>query len=140
MGVTIKGHFQGSPCYRMGYITFNRLRTDIAYTVSAEFGEHYEKMPQACAKLIDVHEYDLRTEQLIEKYHCKERFLSFLYQSDVEGKLSPFKCKALLDQINNMKTKTLYGYTAYPEDCMTIDAFRALLKQCFDSRSYLEWY
>ena len=140
MGITIKGRFQGSPSYDMGYVSFFRLRRDIAYTVSEEFGQHYEKMSQACAKLIDAHEYDLRTEQLIKKYHCKERFLSFLYQSDVGGKLSPYKCKALLKQISGMNTKTLYGYTAYPANCMTIDAFRALLKQCFDSRSYLEWY
>lgn len=140
MGVTIRGRFEGSPSYDMGYITFFQLRKDIAYTVSEEYGKHYEEMPKACAKLIDVACYDLRTERLIKKYHCKERFLSFLYQSDVEGKLSPYKCKALLDQISNVRNDALYGYTAYPESCLTMDKFKELLRQCFNRRKYLEWY
>ena len=98
MGLTIKGKFKDSPSYDMGYITFFRLRRDIAYTVSEEFGKHYEQLSEACAKLIDVADYNIETERLIKKYHCKERFLEFLYQSDCEGKLSPFMCKALLDQ------------------------------------------
>lgn len=140
VGITITGKYEGAPSYDMGASSFFRLRRDIAYTVSEEYGKHYERMPEACAKLLDVGIYDLRTERLIKKYHCKERMLDFLYQSDVDGKLSPFKCKALYDQIVNMESKTLYGYAAYPQDCMTIDNFKDLLKECYDRRVYLVWY
>ena len=140
MGLTITGKYKGSPYYCMGYMSFYRLRRDIAYTVSEEFGKHYEQIPEACSKLIDVAAYDLQTERLIKKYHCKERFLAFLYQSDTDGKLSPFMCKALLDQIESMETNALYGYAAYPGYCLTIDKFRKLLKECFDRRVYLVWY
>lgn len=140
VGLTIRGKYEGSPSYDMGYVSFYRLRTDIAYSVSEEYGKHYEEMPKACAKLIDVACYDLRTERLIKKYHCKERFLSFLYQSDVGGKLSPYKCKALLDQISNVRNDALYGYTAYPENCMSMEKFKDLLRECFKRKVYLEWY
>ena len=139
MGVTIRGRYPGSPSYDMGYTTFFNLRSDIAYTVSEEFGAHYAEMPKACAKTIDVKAYDRRTERLIKKFHCKERFLSFLYQPDAEGKLSPYKCKALLDQIESMDGEWLYGYKAHPYDCMSIAQFRVLLRECFDRKVYLEW-
>ena len=138
MGISIKGLYADSPVYDMGYITFFALRRDIAYTISEEFGQHYSDMPKA--GFIGFDEYDRRTEELIKKHHCKERFLSFLYQSDCNGKLSPYKCKALLDQINGMQSKKLYGYTAYPNCCLTIDKFRELLKECFDRKVYLVWY
>ena len=65
MGLTITGKYKGSPYYCMGYMSFYRLRRDIAYTVSEEFGKHYERIPEACSKLIDVAAYDLQTERLI---------------------------------------------------------------------------
>lgn len=44
MGLTIKGKFDGSPSYDMGYLSFYCLRRDIAYTVSEEYGKHYESI------------------------------------------------------------------------------------------------
>lgn len=140
MGLTIRGKYDGSPSYSMSAVSFFRLRRDIAYTISDEYGEHYEKMPEACVKLIDVNDYNTQTERLVKKYHCKERMLDFLYQSDISGKLSPFKCKALYTQIQDMNSNTLYGYMAYPKDCMTIDKFKELLKECYKHRKYLVWY
>ena len=140
MGLTIRGEYEGSPSYDMGYISFYRLRRDIACTVSEEFGKHYASMPDIYVKPVPVEEYDKQTIRLIKKYHCKERFLAFLYQSDTDGKLSPFMCKALYDQIESMESNALYGYAAYPGYCLTIDKFRKLLKECFDRRVYLVWY
>lgn len=138
MGLTLRGRFEGSPSYDMGAASFFRLRRDIAYTVSREYGEHYEQMPMACAGY-RVDEYNQRTEELIRKYRCKERFLDFLYQSDIAGKLSPFKCKAVLDQLGEYDNNSLYGYAAWPEYCMTIKKFKELLRECFVRRKYLIW-
>lgn len=137
MGISIKGLYADSPVYDIGYFAFFALRCDIAYTISEEFGQHYADMNMAV--YIGIKEYDRRTEELVKKYHCKERLLSFLYQSDYAGKLSPYKCKAVLDQINGMQSKKLYGYTAYPDWCLTIDKFRELLKECFERKVYLVW-
>lgn len=140
MGLTITGKYKGSPYYCMGYMSFYRLRRDIAYTVSEEFGKHYEQIPEACSKLIDVAAYDLQTERLIRKYHCKKSLVSFLYQPDSDGKLSPYMCKVLYDQIESMESNALYGYGAYPERCLTINKFRDLLKECSEKGVYLVWY
>lgn len=140
VGLTLTSTYVMAPYYKMGAFSFFRLRRDIAYCISDEFGKHYEKMPEACAKIIDVNEYNARTVQLIKKYHCKERMIDFLYQSDVKGRLSPFKCKALYDQIVNMQNNNLYGYQAYPKECMTIEGFKELLEKCYRYRVYMVWY
>ena len=143
MGITIHGNWKDAKHWDMGYSSFYRLRKDIAYMVSEEYGDHYKNIRLACAKLIDVKEYDIETERLIKKYHCKKRFLYFLYQSDIGGKLSPFKCKAVYDMIeksNCMNNKTLYGYSAYPENCMKMSDFANLLLECFNRRKALVWY
>lgn len=141
MGLTLCGKFKESPSYDMGYGSFYRLRCDIANTVSKEFGKHYRDIykVQICPKEV-LDEYNRRTESLIKKYKCKERFLEFLYLPDTEGKLSPFKCKAVMEQITDLKNTDLYGYTAYPETCMTIEKFRELLNLCYNKRKYLIWY
>ena len=139
MGVTLKGNYKDSPCYDMGYITFFALRKDIAYAVSKEFGNHYAKIPVTVTGY-QTDEYDRKTEELITKYKCKNRFLDFLYMSDAEGKLSPFKCKAVYDVIRDLHNDKLYGYTAYPEHCMTIEKFKSLLLDCYEKRAYLVWY
>lgn len=138
MGLTIKGKYPDSPSYDMGAASFFRLRRDIAYTISKEFGQHYAQIPYLHG--MDSDEHDRRTAQLIKKYHCSPRLIDFLYQSDIEGRLSPFKCQALLKQINDLHNTSLYGYTAYPEHCMTIEKFKELLHECFTRRTYLIWY
>lgn len=139
MGLTLTGKFKNAPSYDMGAGSFYRLRCDIAYTVSKEYGDHYKGILYACAGH-NVDEYDRKTEILIRKYRLKERFLDFLYQSDICGKLSPFKCKALLDQIEDLENDLLYGYAAYPDRCMTIRDFKNLLRECFNRKVYMIWY
>lgn len=145
MGLTITARYEGSPAYSMGYASFYRLRRDIAYLISTEFGKHYADLPHA-GNMRDPSAYDLRTTQLIKKYHCKSRILDFLYQSDCEGKLSPAKCKAVLHLIESNNTEgndintALYGYAAYPEYCMKISDFVKLLKECSERKAYLVWY
>lgn len=140
MGLTITGKYKGSPSYDMGYISFYRLRRDIACTVSEEFGKHYASMPDIYVKPVPVEEYDKQTIRLIRKYHCKKSLVSFLYQPDADGKLSPYMCKVLYDQIESMESNAMYGYGAYPERCLTINKFRDLLKECSEKGVYLVWY
>lgn len=141
MGLTIRGDFKDSPSYDMGAASFYRLRKDIAYSISQEYGEHYEKLAQLnWYDDYNIDEYNRITDELVAKYGMKNRMLDFLYQSDVTGKLSPYKCKALLDQINSLQNDSLYGYAARPEYCMTMEKFKELLTQCFLHKKYLIWY
>lgn len=134
----------------MGYgvCFFFRLRRDIAYTVSQEFGDHYADITSS-RYMFDkkaCEEYDKTTDYLIKKYRLKKRFLDFLYAPDCGYRLSPMKCKAVLHYIacgsNSMddKNKTLYGYMARPDYCMKITDFINLLQTCSATRKYLVWY
>lgn len=138
MGICLFAKYQDAPSYYMGYGAFFRLRVDVAYAVSKEYGDHYKELPRACAGM-NVQAYNERTKALIKKYKCRERFLDFLYQSDTGGKLSPFKCKAVLDQIKDTETEHWYGYAAYPDDCMTFEQFKDLLRECYERHQYLYW-
>jgi hypothetical protein len=91
-------------------------------------------------------EYDKTTDYLIKKYRLKKRFVDFLYAPDCGYRLSPMKCKAVLDQISyadksaNDKNKSLYGYVARPDSCMKMTDFIDLLETCNTTKKYLVWY
>ena len=146
MGLTITADYKDAPEWDMGYASFFRLRRDIAYTVSKEFGDHYADMTSSALfnkKLCE--EYDKTTDYLIKKYRLKNRFLDFLYAPDTGYKLSPMKCKAVLLQIAYGKSTenapdSLYGYMARPEDCMKMNDFIDLLSACVAQKKYLVWY
>lgn len=139
MGISlyVKDH-EDILCVYMGYESFKRLREFCATSASPEFGEHYGSMMYAFI-YHDTSAYDRKTEALIKKYNLKERYLDFLYQSDCDGKLSPAKCKALYDVIKDSQTDELFGYSARPNDCMSLDDFKTALKFCFENKVYLQW-
>ena len=146
MGLTICGEWKDAPEWDMGYGSFFRLRRDIAYSVSEEFGDHYANLIHLY-HFNDDGSYDKETERLIRKYHCKKRFLDFLYSPDAGYRLSPKKCEAVLNQIaygedseEHGNIDTLYGYTAYPERCMKLSDFICLLVDCRNRKKYLVWY
>lgn len=148
MGITIRGDWKGSPEWDMGYASFFRLRRDIAYTVSQEFGDHYADITSA-VYILDkkkCEEYDKITDYLIKKYRLKKRFVDFLYAPDSEYRLSPMKCLAVLHQIAygnnsaNAENESLYGYMARPDSCMKMTDFIDLLATCSATKKYLIWY
>ena len=148
MGITIRGDWKGSPAWDMGYASFFRLRRDIAYTVSKEFGDHYADSTSSIYILDKkmCEEYDKVTVYLIEKYRLKKRFVDFLYAPDAGYRLSPMKCKAVLHQIAygdnsaNAKNESLYGYAARPGSCMKMTDFIDLLTTCSATKKYLVCY
>lgn len=107
MGVTLRS--KHSVDYDMGYITFYRLRDDIAQFV-------YETPNKGT--------------------------ISFLEQSDCEGKLSPKECKELLQDIKDMEDKGVYyGYVGRGVDnCLTITKFKELLQNCVSRHCNLKWH
>ncbi|MBR6982082.1 MAG: hypothetical protein IKH75_00890 [Ruminococcus sp.] len=148
MGLTITADYKEAPEWDMGYASFFRLRRDIAYTVSKEFGDHYADITSTIYMFDKkaCEEYDRITDYLIKKYRLKKRFVDFLYAPDCGYRLSPMKCKAVLLQIGygnkskNIESDSLYGYAARPESCMRIEDFIDLLATCSATKKYLIWY
>ena len=138
MGLTLTAQYNGAPSWDMGYITFGVLRMDIADEINKEYGEHYREM-YSCPRS-DWTEYNKKTANLEKKHKLGTRTTDFLWIPDSDGKLSPFKCKALLDAIQGMENNKHYGYVGFGlEHCMTIEDFKNLLKECFDRRCYMIW-
>lgn len=142
MGVTIRGDWKNAPEWELGYASFFRLRRDIAYYVSEEFGNHYAALIHL-NHFNDDGSYDKTTEYLINKYHCKSRIIDFLYSTDCGYRLSPFKCKAVYDLIEKggdyCDKNTLYGYAETPERCIKLQEFIDLLYECYKRRKALIW-
>ena len=84
MGLTITADYKDAPAWDMGYSSFFRLRKDIAYMVSQEFGDHYADIISSRYRFDKkaCEEYDKTTDYLIKKYRLKKRFLDFLYAPD----------------------------------------------------------
>lgn len=136
MGLTLRGGYKESPSYSMGYITFGHLRQDIADYISKDYGKYYSALYDP---YLDVDTVEMILSKVARREHFGQRLLAFFQESDVDGKLSPVKCKVLLEKIRDMENQVLYGYTAYPKDCMTIGDFKRLLWECWKRRSYLRW-
>ena len=138
MGLTLTAKYEGAPSYDMGYITFGLLRIDLAHAINEEYGNHYQDM--YCHPRDDWSEYNKKTAALEKKLKLRIRATDFLWMSDCEGKLSPFKCKALLDAISDMDDTKRYGYEGRTWDrIMTISDFKNLLRECYERRYYLIW-
>lgn len=138
MGLTIRGKYKGSPEWDIGYITFGLLRMDIAKAINKEYGEHYQSMYLHPRE--DWTEFNKETAILEKKYKLRTRVTDFLWESDSDGRLSPFKCKALLDVIKDVDYETLYGYVGFGKNyCMKFSDFKHLLRECYERRCYLVW-
>lgn len=136
MGVMLTAKYPDAPQWFMGYLTFGRLRMDIAKQISPEFGELYSR---GYTSLDDEKQYLLEMEML-GKLKPKKRAVEFLYLSDCSGKYSPYKCKVLLEAIQNMDDVVRYGYGGWEQERqMTGADFKALLAECYSRRCYMIW-
>ena len=115
MGVTLRSKY--SLDYDMEYITFYRLKRDIAYYVYNVAQKDIYEVPQ-------------------------KGTISFLEQSDCEGKLTQKECKDFLQDIKNMEDKGVYyGYIGRgTEGCLTITKLKELLQNCISHRCNLRWH
>lgn len=142
MGVCITAEYKGAPTWHMSYGRFSCMRNAIAMEISPEFGNHYAgwiKLVDADKKTQDA--YIKEEMDILNKYKPKHRFVDFLYMPDADGRLSPFKCKAVLDGIQNMDDSRRFGYMGWnTADIMTVGDFKHLLNECYQRRCYMVWY
>ena len=139
MGLCLSAKYPGAPSYNMSSGSFFRLRRFVASCLSEEFGSHYAHMLHVYGKE-ETEEYNAATERMLKKLRARAGAVEFLYMSDIKGQLAPSKCQALLETIGKKDTSELFGYAAYPEECMTMKQFKTLLKNCVEQKKYLVWY
>ena len=141
MGITIKSK---NYSIDMGYLGFNRLRKTVANLAGEELGKHYEHLDDVmflCGeeRINFFDEYNKKINYLYEKFNISNGLLDFLYASDCEAKISPEKCKQVYEIIKNYDDDVLYGYSGR-KDCAKFKDFKEIVKDCIDSKCYMEWY
>ena len=140
MHTTIK-----SKNYSMDFEFFiiGKIKKKIAYSISDEVGVHYSEVfnvRKFSHNKDYIDEYKKKSEQLANKYQCKEIF-GFLYQTDSEGKISAKSCKKIYEFIKNQGEEIPgYYYSAQDLDDKYFREFKKLLKDCVDNNCHLEWY
>ena len=139
MGLCLTAKYPGAPAYYMGYSNFYRLRCFLASCFSSEFGSHYSRIMQVNDGE-ETEEYNAATERMLKKLRAKSRAVELLFLPDADGRLSPSKCRALLEAIGDNNTNEKFGYAAYPDKCMSIAQLKALLQACAEKKAYLVWH
>lgn len=128
----------------MGYGGFHNLRAKIAGLVCDDLKEHYVYLDKGtwlkdAERGVFYKEYNLKLDGIQKKYKIPNAVLVFLYASDCDGKLTPFKCKKLYELIKDYDDDILYGYCGRP-DCAKFKDFKELVKDCVDNKCFMEWY
>ncbi len=139
MGLTLKGEFDKSPEYDMGYGAFFALRVDVALAISDELGKHYRNA-MSYERKEDQQKYNSETKRLLAKHKPNKGVYMFLYQPDCGGILSYGKCKGLLKQLQGITGEREYGYLGRQGEHLTMEKFRKLLNMCIERKKSLVWY
>lgn len=125
------------------YFVISKIKRKIADNISDEVGAHYREafdIRKFAHNQDYINEYKKKSEQLANKYQCKEIF-GFLYQNEVEGKISVKSCKKIYEAIKDLgEDVNGYHYAARDLDDKYFREFKKLLKDCIDNNSHLEWY
>ena len=145
MGVTIcckKTH----RAIDMGYGGFMNLRRKVAELCGQDILEHYDRclFHQELYLMSDTEKsqfwksYDEKTAQLVQEKKLHTKVADFLYQTDAGGSIRYGACKELLKIIGSYDDDVLYGY-AGKTDCAKFCDFKAILKDCVETKSDMVW-
>lgn len=141
MGITISCKKTGRSI-DMGMFGFKNLRDKIGDLVGGEFAEHYRAYDNAPfygeeRKKFFV-EYDKKINDLIAEKKVPYKVAVFLYACDCAARLRYGVCKEVLKVIGDYDDNILYGYAGRP-DCAMFADFKAILKDCVETKSDLVW-
>lgn len=126
---------------RFGYLGFYHLRTNIAFALDREFGEHYRNIIDTLhATESEEAEYWDKYEEIIsrKKLHKNKAILNFLLASDCNGKRSCGTCKKIYDLIKNTDLSSV-GFDADDRLKERYENFKKLLLECWQNKRYLMW-
>ena len=137
MGVTISSK---NFSYDMGYISFGFFRQEIAKEVDINLGEIYKKFYLSMATSQEVCDYLNINE---DKIKVNQKFVDFLFASDCDCELSSFKCKKILEVLNNVDSDKKFGYQgreSLGDKMLTINLFKEMLQDCVANKHKLTWF
>jgi hypothetical protein len=144
MGITISCKRTGSSI-DMGYGGFCRLREKIAEVYGEEFERHYKLTSDVGVMLLMgderkryFDEYNRKTSEMIAAKKLNAKLANFCYQSDCGGSVRYGACKVIYAAIKDYDDDVLYGYAGLP-DCAKFSDFKAIVKECCDTKSDLVW-
>lgn len=148
MSATIRGDFNGSPEYHIGYAGFFAFRRTVAYIISEEFGEHYNNLLKyPFMKQAERTAFSSRSDVLIEKYKVPVGVWHFLFQPDCDGTLTPQQCSELEKYIEKIAKNARFGYikdgarkATNRSLSITAPDFLKLLKKCKKEGKNLVWF
>lgn len=140
MGITIYAN-NGSRSFDGGAGGFMSLRTNIAKAWDKEFGEHYETL-RRCYSEDDYQRFNEKTNQILLNERFKqedEDIVDFLFQSDIEGKISHKTCKKIYKIIKDIDFHgKIFTYAAY-SDGKDYEYLKSFLLECYSHHRMLRW-
>lgn len=138
MGLTISSPNKSIDVSAAGFM---RLRRRVAYCYDEELGRHYENL-MSCETEEDYNNYSKKTNELFSNFLCNHAnptwLFSFLYASDLEGKLSYGNCTKLLKIIVDCDDNIILGYAGSP-GCATMKDFKQILVDCSLNKRQMKW-
>lgn len=132
MGVTLRNKRDS---LTLQYQNLSRLRVSIAGIYSVKFKEAYLNYTKGYFKT----QADL--DKLLATFPADadtQNILSFLFQSDIEGKISVKACRSLYNFIKDYDDDLIYGYRG-PDDPIKFCDFKNLIQSCIKNRWILSW-
>ena len=143
MGVTIWNKNRSVEC---GYAGFINLKQTVADLTSPEIGAFYRKLFNAApscvlerAEFFEQYGEELKAlNDRLKKEPKKLRILDFLYQSDCDGKVDVWTCRAIWDVVKDYDDDYCYGYAERP-DCMMWSDFKQIVQDCIETKTPLRW-
>lgn len=144
MGVCLTAN-NSSYSFYMGYFGFHILRRSIAEIIDPEFAQLYHEM-LAGVFMEDRIEAEKKLSKLLadedkfpEDIEC---VLDFLFQPDVEGKVSYKTCKKLYDLIKdvNFDGKSFRYVCDQNSEMSDYEMFKKFLKECYRYHRNMRWY
>lgn len=142
MGVTIESEHYSID---LGYGGFANIRMKVAELTAPDIFEHYKYLNKGMflsgkERKEFFEEYDKKIMELDEKYQEKKsNILDFLYSCDAGAVMDYHHCIDIYEVIKDYDDNVLYGYVGRP-DCVRFKDFKALVKDCVDTKTSMEWF
>ena len=142
MGITIRCK-KTNRAIDLGAGGFSRLRRKVAELAGEPWASHYAKLDQI--PLFDPERtqfcdaFDQQTEELIAQKRVPVKVVDFCMQPDTDGRIRYGACKQIYEIVKDYDDDVLYGY-AGRQDCAKFADFKAILKDCIETKSDMVWW
>lgn len=139
MGITIRNKQHS---YDLSYTGFYRLRRDIAYLISKEFGILYEEWTSPLVEPISDTDGNNRLLEMFKNGVLTEDdvpVIEFLFMPDTKGKIPVPMCRRIRNLIKDLKLYRRYGYISQGK-YFCFSHFQRLVDESVKNRWVIQWH